>query len=315
MIRSPMQVESPRLARAWAFELGPTAFRRLAFAAALALYAIVVTGATVRLTGSGLGCEGWPGCSPGNPFPEKDYHSFIEFGNRVFGLVPILLTLATGVAAWRSRLLVRDATRLAVAVAAVTALQAPIGLATIRLDLHPVIVMLHFLLAILALGGAVVVALEARRVEHGARTAAAPRDLRRLAVALAATCLALVVTGMLVTSAGPHAGDPSEIERLGRLPVAIALHVPASGLFAASLLFTLGYLFAHRERYPRLLRLGGVVLALLLVQTGVGELQWQTELPWWLVLVHVAVAAAIWATTVALATLLWRPSFASSGGA
>jgi hypothetical protein len=70
-------------------ELAPGTFRRLAFATVFALWLIVSTGAVVRLTSSGLGCEHWPGCQPGQPFPEKGYHSFIEFGNRMVGGVTI----------------------------------------------------------------------------------------------------------------------------------------------------------------------------------------------------------------------------------
>jgi heme a synthase len=69
----------------------------------------------------------------------------------------------------------------------------------------------------------------------------------------------------------------------------------------------LGYLAARRDRAPRLFGLALALLALILVQLGVGELQWRTELPWGVVLVHIALAAAIWVATVALATLLWRP--------
>ena len=53
-----------------------------ALANAVMLVLIVATGATVRLTGSGLGCEHWPGCAP-HHFEPKSFHSYIEFSNRV----------------------------------------------------------------------------------------------------------------------------------------------------------------------------------------------------------------------------------------
>ena len=65
------------------------------------LVVIVATGATVRLTGSGLGCEHWPGCEP-HHFEPKSFHSYIEFGNRVVAFFTILVTLATAIAAWLS---------------------------------------------------------------------------------------------------------------------------------------------------------------------------------------------------------------------
>jgi heme A synthase len=78
-------------------------------------------------------------------------------------------------------------------------------------------------------------------------------------------------------------------------------------VFLFSFLLSIGYLAAWRRRSPALFRLGVGVLALLLVQIGIGELQWRTHLPWGLVLVHVALAAAVWAGTVALAALFFRP--------
>ena len=76
----------------------PVRFAQLAAASALSLYGVVLTGATVRLTGSGLACESWPGCQEGAFFPAVGEHSTIEFGNRVFALFPIVLSLLTWIA-------------------------------------------------------------------------------------------------------------------------------------------------------------------------------------------------------------------------
>src|SRR5712691_13369000 len=111
-----MHVETSRVARIRALEVTPVLFSRLALAAAAALYVIVVTGATVRLTASGLGCDHWPGCQAGQPFPEKGYHSYIEFGNRLVGGVTIALTLVAALGVFRVRALPRPTRRLAVAV-------------------------------------------------------------------------------------------------------------------------------------------------------------------------------------------------------
>ncbi len=133
-----------------------------------------------------------------------------------------------------------------------------------------------------------------------------PGELRRAGVVLAAACLALVVTGTFATAAGPHSGDP-DVGRLWMLDNAMWVHVRAAGLFGLALLFVLGYLVARRARSPRLFRVGLVVAALALAQSAVGELQWQTELPWGIVLVHVALAAAVWSATVVLVTLFHQP--------
>ena len=127
-----MHVESSAPARARVFEVTPARFRTLAFAAVGALYVIVSTGATVRLTGSGLGCEHWPGCQPGNPFPEKGYHSYIEFGNRMVAGTTIVLTLLAWLASRRTEGLPRWTPRLAFAVFVGTLVQAPLGALQIR---------------------------------------------------------------------------------------------------------------------------------------------------------------------------------------
>jgi heme A synthase len=80
------------------------------------------------------------------------------------------------------------------------------------------------------------------------------------------------------------------------------------GVFLLAFLFSLGYLAARRERSPRLFLFGAAVFFLLLLQMGLGELQWRTHLPWGLVLVHVFLAATVWIGTIALATLFVRPN-------
>lgn len=301
-----MSVDSRAVVRARRFELTPALFARVALWSAVALYLIIVSGATVRLTGSGLGCEGWPGCGEGRLFPEKDHHQAVEFGNRVVAILPLTLSVLTWLAAWRLRGTATWVRWLAFAVAAATIFQAPLGLITIRLDLDPVAVMSHFLLAILAVGGAVVVAIDARVLERGAAEPVVPEWLRLGGLALVAVCLVLVFTGTLVTAAGPHAGDPDVVDRLWELPDAIWVHVRASAAFGVGFLVGLAYFVRHRPATNALLKVSAALLALLLVQMAVGEIQYRNELPWWLVLVHVSLAAAIWSVTVALVTLMWR---------
>jgi heme a synthase len=279
-------------------------FRQLAVATAIALYVIVVTGSLVRLTGSGLGCEGWPGCEEGAFFPAADYHAFVEFGNRVFGIFPITLSTLT---AWFARQRSPLVFRTALAVALLTIVEAPLGLATIRYELPAWLVIVHFLLALLALGGAIVVAIEAVRAERGDAGIAFPPELRWAGTGLVLACLALVVTGTFSTAAGPHSGDPEVIHRLWHLDDAVYLHVRVTAVFGALFLFVLGLLAARRAMAPRLFRFALVLLGVLLCQMAVGELQWRLELPWGIVAVHVALAAAVWALTVALVTMLWRP--------
>jgi heme a synthase len=288
-----------------AFALSPAQLLPLVLAEVGALWLIVLTGAAVRLTDSGLGCRHWPGCEEGHPLPAKNGHAYIEFGNRVFGAVTIAVTVIVWLAARRTRF-----NRPALAIFLGTLLQAPIGLLAVASDLRWPIVMLHLLLSIALLGGAAVLALEVRSVQVGRVGPLVPLELRRLGLAFAATCFVLIVSGSFATAAGPHSGGgvADEIDRLGRLEPVVYVHGAVVGVFLCTFLVSLGYLGARRDQSPRLFRFATVVFAVLLVQMGLGELQWRTHLPWGLVLVHVFIAAAVWIGTVALATLFWRPN-------
>jgi cytochrome c oxidase assembly protein subunit 15 len=299
---------STTLARARGFELSATAFLRLALASVGALWLIMVTGAAVRLTDSGLGCRHWPGCEQGHPLPAKNYHAFIEFGNRVVGAVTIVLVLVTVLAAWRTPGLSRGGRRLALAVFVGTLAQAPLGYLAVKTDLRWPVVASHLLLSAIVLAGAVVLALEAYAAARGRAEPLVPLELRRAGTLVAAAGLALIVTGTLATAAGPHSGGgTTHVSRLWRLQSVIYIHAASVAVFAAGLVFVLGYLAARRERSPRLFWLGAVLLGVLLVQMGLGEIQYRTHLPWGLVLTHVGLAAAVWALLVAFVTVLWRP--------
>ena len=308
-----MHVESTRLARLRAHELSSTAFRRLAFLSLAALWLIVSTGAVVRLTSSGLGCEHWPGCQPGQPFPEKGYHSYIEFGNRMVASVTIILTLALAVGAWWTRGLPRWVRWLSVATFVGTAAQAPLGAITVYAHLNPALVIPHLLLSVAVLGAAVVVALEAGALDRG-HGQPLDREPRLAGVGVAVACFALLVSGTIATAAGPHSGG-KDVYRLWQLHPALLLHGAAVAVLGCSLMFLIGYLLARRSAIGGRYAAGAVGLAgLVLVQMALGDIQYRTHLPWGLVLVHVAVAATVWAATVGFVTLMWRPLAAVQSG-
>jgi heme a synthase len=285
-------------------ELSAAGFLRLALASVGVLWLIMVTGAAVRLTDSGLGCRHWPGCEKGHPLPAKDYHAYIEFGNRVLGGVTIVVVLLTALAAGRTPALGRGARRLAWAVFAGTLAQAPLGYLAVKTDLRWPVVAAHLLLSALVLAGAVVLALLAVR----AAEPVVPVELRRLGLVVVGAALALLVTGTLATAGGPHSGGGAEhVDRLWRLQPLVYVHAASVGIFGLGVVFALGYLAARRERAPRLFALGLGLFGVLLVQMVIGEIQYRTHLPWPLVLVHVALAAAVWAGIVAFVAVLWRP--------
>lgn len=293
-----------------AFTLTPARLLPLTLGGVATLWLIVVTGAAVRLTDSGLGCRHWPGCEAGHPLPAKSGHAFIEFGNRLFGALTIATTLLVWLAARRTPVLSRRLERLSLVIFLGTLLQAPIGLLAVASDLRWPIVMLHLLLSIALLGGATLLALEVRSVQVGRVEPLVPLELRRLGLAFAAACFVLIVSGSFATAAGPHSGGgkAEDIDRLGRLEPVVYVHGAVVGIFLITFLFSLGYLAARRDRSPRLFALALGVFVVLLAQMGLGELQWRTHLPWGLVLVHVFLAATVWIGTVALATLFWRPN-------
>lgn len=289
-----MEAGTTRAARARLPTVSLVAFRRLTYTALAALFLIVVSGATVRLTASGLGCENWPRC--GETFlPEEDFHAYVEFGNRVVGFGVGIVTLLAAAAAWRvgrlPRWLVWAATALPLTVLA----QGVLGGITVVFELHPLIVMAHFLLSLAALAVVTLVVLGARGLPEDARpapTAAA------LALAAVPSALVLVVTGALVTAAGPHSGG-EEIARFGNVIDAVHVHIGATAVFGIAFLGLLVALAIARLRTE--LVLAGGTLLLLVAQMSIGEVQWRNGLPWGLVLAHVAVATAVWAGVVALA--------------
>jgi len=300
-----VHVESTRLARLRTFELAPATFRRLAFVTIAALWLIISTGAVVRLTSSGLGCEHWPGCAPGQPFPEKDYHAYIEFGNRLVGGVTIILTLVLAAGAWATRGLPRWTRWLAAGTFAGTLIQAPLGAITVYAHLHPALVIPHLLLSITVLGAAIVVGLESIGLIRG-HGRPLDREPRLAGLGIVAACFALIASGTIATAAGPHSGGKN-VYRLWSLHPALLLHGTTVAVLGCSLMFLIGYLFARRATIgPYFVATAGLA-GLLLVQMALGDIQYRTHLPWGLVLVHVAVAATVWSWTVALVASMWRP--------
>jgi len=287
-----MDASAQPFARLRGFALSPESFQRLAFANAVMLILIVATGATVRLTGSGLGCEHWPGCAP-HHFEPKSFHSYIEFGNRVFAFFTILLTLVTWIAARRG---LRG---LGFGIFFGTLLQAPLGALIVHFHLNPWLVLSHFLLSLVVLTFGVILALEAR----GRTGSDLPRSVRQLGILVGAAACVLVVSGTLATAAGPHPGS-TVVRRLWSFQPAIYWHVRATAVFGLSFALILVWLVRNGSRHVQ----GALaLLGVLALQMVVGEVQYRTHLPWWLVIVHVTLAATVWAVATAFVFGLWRP--------
>ena len=302
--------------------LSPTQYRRVTVAAAVLLAAIIVTGSAVRLTGSGLGCPDWPNCEPGRltPYAANDFHAMVEFVNRmVTGLVSlavIVAVLGSLVRAPRRR----DLVLLSLGLVAGVIVQIVLGKLVVEKLLSPTWVMSHFLVSMVLLANALVLCRRAAQPDDGfARRPvpiAAPAVVWMSRVLIVAAAV-VVVTGTVVTGSGPHSGDvPGTAQRATRLelhvPDVARVHGTSAMVLLALVLLTFGFVYRTRAPHAVVRRLT-VLLAVLVVQAGVGYAQYFTDIPALLVGIHVAGATALWAATVWFALgVTERPSPAAA---
>jgi cytochrome c oxidase assembly protein subunit 15 len=281
--------------------------RVVAAAVILTQGGIAVTGAIVRVTASGLGCPTWPQCFPGSftPVPVAEVprvHQAVEFGNR-------LITFAVVIAAALAVFVVTQAHRrtevlvYAWLMPVSTVVQAVIGGITVRTGLLWWTVALHLLTSMTMVWLSVLLYVKVGEPDDGVLRDRVARPLRALTALTAVNLAAVLVTGTLVTAAGPHAGDRSPSRTVPRLKVEITTLVHAhSSLLVSYLALLVGLgcgLLAVGAARAILLRLG-VLVALVGAQAAVGTTQYFTGVPPALVAVHVAGAAACTAATAAL---------------
>jgi len=281
-------------------------------AALVSLGAIVVSGAAVRLTGSGLGCDDWPNCNSEQFVDVSTFHSAVEQINRLFtGFVAIAVIVAVLGARVR-RPPRRDLTLLAYGLVVGVVTQILLGALLIEVELHPISVQGHFLLSMVLVANGVVLVHRAGRPD-GVDVAADPLPAHRWLLG-GATALALV-TGTVVTGAGPHAGD----EDVVRLDVAIPT---VARIHSISVLATIaiGAALALRLQRQRSLPVAASVPLLsawtfvALLQGAVGYVQYFNDVPELLVGVHVLGATVLWAISVALVLAKASPTVVDQPG-
>ncbi len=284
-----------------------------------ALTLIVLTGAAVRLTGSGLGCPTWPKCY-GNYYPAGNEHSVIEFSNRVVSVPVVLAAGFAWLGALRRRPYRRDLTWNAALLPLGVICQAILGGLTVKGALDYGWVMAHFALSMLILLAAVVLVWrsgidfsededgEERVVEKDARGAlhALPLDrgLLRALIGLAALGALTIFAGTAATAAGPHAGGSpgQKINRLsfdGTGTMDFVIHRHGEIALAFGLAAVGAWFLARRRQAPGPVQRPLTVLCwLLLAQGAVGLDQYETHLPAGLVWVHVCLASLSWLATL-----------------
>lgn len=289
----------------------PLLARRVYAANLVAQMGIVVTGAVVRLTSSGLGCPSWPRCTGTSLTPVADqpetWHKYVEFGNRMLTGVLIVLAIAALVVAVldarrrrRAGLVARPAlTWLAAVPMMGTAAQIPLGGVTVLTGLNPVAVGSHLLLSMGLVGLVTVLVRRAGEPGDEPVTVVVRREIRVGVAVLTAIMGAVLVAGMLVTASGPHAGD-SRTHRLDLDPQQLSwLH---ADLVVLCIGLLGGLLVALRatDAPERTTSAATVLLAAFLGQGLVGYVQYFTGEPWAVVAVHVLGATVVWWSAVRL---------------
>ncbi|OBF85411.1 hypothetical protein A5791_22595 [Mycobacterium sp. 852002-51163_SCH5372311] len=285
--------------------------RVIAAAVILTQGGIAVTGAIVRVTASGLGCPTWPQCFPGSFVPVAvaevpRIHQAVEFGNRMVTIAVVITAILAVLAVTRAR---RRTEVLVYAwlMPASTVVQAVIGGITVRTGLLWWTVAVHLLASMTMVWLSVLLYVKVGEPDDYPREGVVEhrvaKPLRALTALSAVNLAAVLVTGTLVTAAGPHAGDRSPSRTVPRLKVEITtlVHMHSSLLVAyLALLVGLGFgLLAVGAARPVRVRLA-VLVALVFAQAAVGTTQYFTGVPPALVAIHVAGAAACTAATAAL---------------
>ena len=272
--------------------------RRISLANLIAQSGIIVTGAIVRLTGSGLGCPTWPDCAPGSLIPVagqvEGFHKYIEFGNRTLTLLVLAISIALfvfsllnekrNIIVWSFLPLIG------------TLLQAVLGGITVLTGLHPSTVMAHFLLSIILVG----ISVKIYDYFNNQRTSKVlPKIVDNYVKVVTLVGLAVIILGTITTGSGPHSGD--EIAARFDLDIRVIawLHADSVLLFVG---LVVGLLVISRinKESKQIYKITRTLFIICLVQGFIGYVQWFNGLPWILVSFHVIGAVITW---IAIANL------------
>jgi len=292
----------------------PEAYRRLAGATVIALIGLVVAGAAVRLTGSGLGCPRWPSCSAGHLVAPDRLHPAIEYANRILtGTVSVAMAVVALGAFVRSPRR-RDLCWLGIGQAGGLLAEIVLGGVMVRHRLEPGFVMAHFLLSMLIVLDAVVLHHRASLPDDGPAPAT-DRSLVRLGRALVVLVGATLVAGTVVTGSGPHSGANSADGRVARWHLDLHRVTQVHGtvaVFTVAAVAATWWLLRSREVPAEVHRRLQHLVEALAVQVTIGYTQYFSGVPALLVGFHVLGAVTVWVCVLRLAVVLGR---SPAGGA
>jgi cytochrome c oxidase assembly protein subunit 15 len=272
-------------------------FTKFALGSFIGMILIVITGAAVRLTGSGLGCPDWPSCYKHRLTASTSLHPLIEFSNRMVTIFLVVVFIATVVAAYLRASKRRDLIVLSWILVIGVFGQAVLGGIIVYTKLNPYLVMTHMWLSLAMLVVAIVLHHRSRYdYSPGARAEVASAATRKVAWFLDGVFTLVIIAGTAATGAGPHAGGNHGQLVAKRLPVALRDIVMVHSALAVGFVgLVLGvFLVLEGIGAPGRLRGGARRLLIVAVAQGIiGFVQYAAHLPAWLVEIHVLGAVSL----------------------
>ena len=279
--------------------------RRISLANLIAQSGIIVTGAIVRLTGSGLGCPTWPDCTPGSLIPVagqvEGFHKYIEFGNRTLTFLVLAISIALFVFSLINEK--RNIILWSFLPLIGTLLQAVLGGITVLTGLNPFTVMAHFLLSIILVGISVKIYnyFNDKRISKSL-----PKIVDNYVKIVTFVGFAVITLGTITTGSGPHSGDEIAARFNLDLRVIAWLHADTVLLFVGLIIGLLVITKLNAES-NHLYKTTRTLFIICLLQGFIGYVQWFNDLPWVLVSLHVIGAVITWIAIANLALYSSNP--------
>ena len=308
------------------FSISQSQYQKITKVSLLLLAFIIITGAAVRLSGSGLGCSDWPTCENDQLVAEiDDVHAMVEFVTRVItGFVALAVMIAVLGSLFRVPKR-KDLIYLSIGLVVGVVVQVIVGALVVREHLPPSLVITHFLVSMVLVWNAVELDHRAR-LDDKSELSSPPMLLKRMTKLIVGLGALVIITGTIVTGSGPHSGAENqqildalesqgtassitnlelEVERLPfDVPDVARIHGISVMLF---LLLTLRLLFVIKRHSPEFITVGQNLMAAIVIQAAIGYFQYFTGVPALLVGVHVAGATLIWIMILRLYLEVNRP--------